>query len=245
MKLISLNIEGKAHLERVTHFLRNESPDVFCLQEIFREDFEYFETLGYTGIFLPMTLKDVAGIKSEIGIALYSRNKIIQANTFYYSHTLSSVPIFDKDDIPNSVLPGVIIADIECAGKTFSIATTHFTWTPEGSHPCTEQKEDMGIFLTHIEKLPPHVICGDFNIPRNINSLYPELTKHYTDTIPLQYSSSLDKTLHRLGNDSDKERIFTSFMVDYIFTQPPYIATDVTLEFGVSDHAGLIANISQ
>ena len=88
-------------------------------------------------------------------------------------------------------------------------------------------------------------MCGDFNIPRHYNPLYDELTKYYVDNIPLSYISSLDPTLHYAGSHPDKKMLFDSYMVDYIFTQTPYTATDVRLEFSISDHAGVVAHISK
>ena len=67
----------------------------------------------------------------------------------------------------------------------------------------------------------------------------------YTDTIPANYTSSLDKTLHRKGDDPSRAHLFTDFMVDYLFTKPDYQASDVRLEFGISDHAAVVATISK
>jgi hypothetical protein len=84
------------------------------------------------------------------------------------------------------------------------------------------------------------------NMPRGYNANYEHFIKRYIDTIPKQYMSSLDRNLHRLGSDPDlKSPMFESYMVDYIFSQPPYIVEDVLLHFGVSDHAGVTAIIKK
>ena len=81
-------------------------------------------------------------------------------------------------------------------------------------------------------------------MPRGHNKLYEVITQKYTDTIPRHYRSSLDRNLHRLGKKTDlNQPIFDAYMVDYIFTQPPFEASDIHLEFGVSDHAAVIGNI--
>ncbi len=245
MKLISLNIEGKKHFDRVLPFLEQECPDVFCLQEVFEDDLELFTELGYEKIFLPMTLESVNENLIAIGIAIFVRGNTHTSDTFYYTPPSNELPLFSKDDIPNTIACGVIITNVCFKQTTYSIATTHFTWTPDGAYPGPAQITNMETFLSSITSLHPHVMCGDFNIPRNINPLYIPLCQHYTDAIPLRYRSSMDKNLHRLGNDVDKEIIFNSFMVDYIFTQEPYLVNDVRLQFGVSDHAAVIGHISK
>ncbi len=83
-------------------------------------------------------------------------------------------------------------------------------------------------------------------MPRGYNTNYTQFCAHYTDEIPNTYTSSLDRTLHRLGSRSDLNApIFDIYMVDYIFSQPPYRVTDVSLMFGVSDHAAVQAQISK
>ena len=97
--------------------------------------------------------------------------------------------------------------------------------------------------LPIIDLLDPHVFCGDFNIPRGHNVLYETLTTRYTDSVPATYASSLDKNIHRKGDDISRAHLFTSFMVDYVFTQKPYQAENVRLEFGISDHAAVVADV--
>jgi endonuclease/exonuclease/phosphatase family metal-dependent hydrolase len=126
----------------------------------------------------------------------------------------------------------------------YSIGTTHFTWTPDGDKPGFGQRADMKVFMEIVKKLPSHIMCGDFNIPRHHNALYENLTEIYTDTIPEKYKSSLDKTLHRIGHLPEKQTLFNDYMVDYVFTQPPYKASDVHLEFKLSDHAAVVATIT-
>ena len=56
MKLISINIELNKHYKTVLDFLKQENPDVICLQELLGDDFENFKkVLGKQGIFKPRT----------------------------------------------------------------------------------------------------------------------------------------------------------------------------------------------
>jgi len=81
------------------------------------------------------------------------------------------------------------------------------------------------------------------NTPRGINPSYPDLVAHYTDHIPPAYTSSLDRALHRLGTNPEKTQLFDSFMVDYLLSTPEFITNDVRLQFGLSDHAGIVAEV--
>jgi endonuclease/exonuclease/phosphatase family metal-dependent hydrolase len=245
MKLISLNIEGNKHFDRVLPFIEGENADVICIQEIFENDIERFLAFGYTSTFLPMTIKPVDGISQIQGIAMCTRIPQKNIQQYYYSNDFEEIPTFNKNDINNTVMHGVILSDFEFKGSTFTIGTTHFTWTPAGESPCLEQQTDLDSFLLKIKEYAPHVMCGDFNIPRNINSLYQKLIQNYSDAIPSHYTSSLDKNLHRLGITPDAIRLFETFMVDYVFTQKPYIPKDVRLAFGISDHAAVVATIER
>jgi len=46
-----------------------------------------------------------------------------------------------------------------------------------------------------------------------------------------------------MGEVASRAHLFTHFMVDYIFIQPPYRAENVEFIFGVSDHAAVVAEV--
>lgn len=246
MKLVNSNIEGDKHFDRVIPFLEQEKPDVICLQEVFRKDLHLFESLGFTMVFLPMTKKTVDESPEELGIALgYASSRAILENTdtCYYHDRAETIRFFDRDQKDQTVNNGIIMGRFTVHNESFTVATTHFTWTPNGSEPHQFQKDDMARLRAYLSECEPHCLIGDFNIPRRHNPLYDELVREYTDEIPASYTSSLDANIHRLGQDSSKRHLFTDYMVDYLFTQPPYVAHDVHLEFGISDHAAIVATI--
>ena len=134
------------------------------------------------------------------------------------------------------------MADINFANETYKIATTHLPDTEDGLE--TEfQIRSINNLLQCLDQENPHLICGDFNIPRGYNSLYNNICNNYQDNIPTNYKSSLDRTLHHMGNKIIDQPIFDEYMVDYIFTKIPYETKDVRLEFGISDHAGVVASV--
>ena len=62
-----------------------------------------------------------------------------------------------------------------------------------------------------LEPRPPHVLCGDFNIPRKISPHYKDMVSGYTENVPATYQSSLDKNHHRLKDNVDKKTSFRYF----------------------------------
>lgn len=245
MKLISINIERDKHFGTVIPFIETERPDVLCLQEVFQNDLYRFETLGYTCTFLPMTIFISNNTEQILGIALCSRTPLHNMHSQYYLDLGDILRVHDSNDIVHTVRYGYIGGNILHDDTIYPIITTHFTWTPNGERPSLEQIESLETLFALTAHMKPHSICGDFNIPRHTSHLYEKLATQYTDNIPPEYTSSLDKQFHRLGDSPDRAHLFSSFMVDYVFTQPPYHATDVRLVFGLSDHAAVMATLSK
>jgi endonuclease/exonuclease/phosphatase family metal-dependent hydrolase len=243
MKLISLNVEGYRHLSTTTELFRAEQADVICVQECGPWTIQILTELGYTTEFLPQCYKhdDEENVYEE-GVLLASRLPVT-FETFYYYEPTDELQLFVHGNARDTYKQGCILGTVIQEHTTYHILSNHFTWTPVGNRPNAAQVADMESFLHLTKDLPPHVACGDFNIPRNESHLYKRLAAQYTDTIPATYPSSLDKNLHRVGNDPEKEELFTKYMVDYLFTQPPYKAESVRLEFGISDHAAVIGDV--
>jgi endonuclease/exonuclease/phosphatase family metal-dependent hydrolase len=245
MKLISVNIEGAAHLHTVVPFLEREQADVVCLQEVFEDTASTLAGETYVHAFLPMALKERGGELVVTGVALLVRNTLgATFESLYYHTTPGELCVLERDDQEHTVRHGIVFASIREREKTYLIGTTHFTWVNRGEIVSTVQEQHMENLLKLMAQKPPHVLCGDFNIPRHHNYLYEKLTEHYRDEIPVTHASSLDKKLHRHGADPNKAHLFNQFMVDYIFSQPPYKITNVRLEFDISDHAAVIGKVS-
>lgn len=246
MKLISLNIEGYLHKLEALNFLKNEDADVVCLMECPEGFVSEVQALGYQTTYKSVRLVNRDGTQTLEGNLLASKNKHQAESFFIYRHPGERVlEKYDEKTGRQNADVVLLHATVEVNGEVFNIATTHFTWTPKGEEPSLVQQEDTRRLIELTENFAPHIICGDFNIPRHHNCLYDELTNHYLDAIPVRYKSSLDKNLHRRGQDSTRAHLFTDFMVDYVFTQPPYQAENVRLEFGISDHAAVVADIKK
>ena len=238
IKLISLNIEMNRHFERFVPFLKREQPDVVCLQEVSEFDFPKLkEVLQMEGRFEPMMR--IVKARPErtlntgtLGLAFFTR---FPAQWFakYYSGDRSEIPP-EQDD--NQGVRGALFgATLDVGGMPFTIATTHFTWTPDGE-ASAEQRADVEALLDVLKEFPDIAFCGDFNAPRG-REIWERIASRYTDTIPREYTSSIDPVLHRAKG--------LAYVVDGLFTSPHYRARDVRLVEGVSDHKAIVAHIER
>ena len=242
LKLVSLNIEGPKHYKTVFPFIDNENPDVLCIQEAPHEIRTFLQERGYKTTFAPMCRRTFRETEHVIGILLATKLPL-KTHLYYYWQSPKGVPsVYNPDHPYLSVSNAYLMATIIDNGQEYNIVTTHVMDTGNGASD-SHQEKGVSLLIKSLSKEPTHIICGDFNMPRQHNHLYEKFTKIYQDEIPKHYQSSLDRNLHRLGKAKIDQPIFDKFMVDYIFSQPEYEVTEERLEFGISDHAAVVANI--
>jgi endonuclease/exonuclease/phosphatase family metal-dependent hydrolase len=246
MKLISLNVEGRMHTDKIFPFLSAESADVVCLQEATESYIAYLEQLGYHTSFVPRCIREDDGNEFIDGLLFAAK---VQPTIEVYCYYKPDAPIeresFDHATERNPTPRHIIVGNVHIDGMSHTIGTTHFTWTKDGEVACAAQQEDMGRFIDCVTQLPAHVMCGDFNIPRDYNSLYEKLMSLYIDETPREYTTSLDSQYHRLRTDPLKQELLNRFMVDYVFQTGGYRVQNVRLQFGLSDHAAVVAEVGR
>jgi endonuclease/exonuclease/phosphatase family metal-dependent hydrolase len=248
MKLVSLNIERSKHLRLVVPFLTKESADVFALEELVQADIPLFEQeLGASCHFAPMALHGATDDESEsiVGVGVFSRLPIRKKETIYYwGNGECNAAQFDFSSAETKHATEsypIVYLDVEVGSVVYRIASTHFIWTPDGM-PDDFQRNDLKAMLRVLNGLGEFVLCGDFNAPRG-GEIFSALADRYKDNIPSKYKTSIDINLHRAGKTQGEH--LSKLMVDGLFTTPQYIASDVSLEFGVSDHAAIVATIAK
>jgi exonuclease III len=244
MKLISINVEKNLHNETILTFLKKEKPDVVCVQELFTEDFDLFKKeLGFDGIFklfgyLKSKSYPTLTGKGE-GIAIFSKNIINSGSVLYFGKEEELVKLpddknFDKEFEKIYSLVWAEIKDTD--GATYKFVTTHLPVTKEGeSSPF--QLEVTEAMLSKLDSLGELVLCGDMNAPRG-RKTFSLLEEGYKDNIPLEYKTSIDKNFHRVKGG-------LPYMVDGLFTTPEYVASNVKLIDGLSDHMAIVAEITK
>lgn len=244
MKLITLNVEIDRHYDTVWPFLDTESPDVICLQEATDIYINGLIERGYHVASLPR-VKKLSLVGDElVDSVLIATKRPHKADTWHYYHPGGELQLENKADRRETNRQGLVAATFtDETGTSYTVLTTHFTLGLDDATASHEQEEDMEKLLKYTNSLSPHIFAADLNIPRQHNALYSSLIARYIDAIPPHEPTSMDRDFHTLGSDPEKSFIFDSCMVDYILTQPQYKARNVRLQFGISDHAAVIADI--
>jgi endonuclease/exonuclease/phosphatase family metal-dependent hydrolase len=253
IKLVSLNVEHGKHVEIVLPFLMEQQADVICLQEVVASDLKrYANELGMEAHFGPQCLwtENEGDEPVMTGEAILSKKGFISKELKYYGGTQEEILVFDRNDKQGSnerLRKVLVIGAIEKDSVQFSIATTHAVWTP-GAGTTDLQRREFPLMLKELEAYPDLILTGDFNAPRG-GEMFALLAAAYKDNIPPEYVTSLDGNIHRAGTEKLAADALAAGvpgqMVDGLFTTPAYVASDVQLIPGVSDHVALVATASR
>ncbi|PIR59657.1 MAG: hypothetical protein COU68_04465 [Candidatus Pacebacteria bacterium CG10_big_fil_rev_8_21_14_0_10_45_6] len=236
VRLVTLNIEGHKHLDHFLPVVKTLEPDVVCLQEVFATDLPQIEAaLGMHAVFAPLSdIQEVNKYKihplGHWGIvqltALPTRDKQVHQ----YGGG-DSLPVFHE---PNDSQRMFLSQEFEKNGVWHTIATTHFTWS-KGGEISQLQREDFARLAAIIKNYDELVLCGDFNAPRG-RELFDLFKSILTDHLPLEYTTTIDPELHYGGD--------LQLAVDTIFTTPGLTVENVQTISGVSDHMGVVGEIT-
>lgn len=237
IKLISVNIEGSKHLNKVLPFLKLENPDVICLQELIESDIPAFiEIFGPEYIYAPMFPRIKNDREEILGVGVFSRLPSIEKNITYYVDHRSPLQRFDPSTVDTKfktasfALAGITV---KLDGKDCTLFSTHFPVTDDG-HATDFQRETLAKLFTVLKEQNSFILCGDFNAPRG-REIFTLLAEKYMDNVPTQYTSSIDGTIHRAGQ--------LPYMVDGLFSTQNMRVENVEMRCGVSDHCALISDV--
>ena len=240
LSLVSVNVEHYRHLDRVIPFLKAEAPDVTCVHELDERDVPAFEeACGPCVLYMREGTRDLGRGLSTFGAGMFARVPTKDARALYYYGSAETIREDDGHSDWGTHVLGVL--DAAKDGETYRIATTHFTWSERGAFDANQQR-DLGALLPLLDSLGDVVFTGDLNAPRG-REVFGTLAERYQDNIPQEHATSIDIDLHRAGK-THREQL-SDKMVDGLFTTPRYLAKDVRLQFGVSDHAAVVATIEK
>ena len=245
ISLVSVNVEGERHLDLVVPFLKKLGPEVVCMQELFEADIPALEAVLGPCFFVPMMLhKSVRGLLPW-GIGIFSRLPLVRSFSLQYAgREEDSLAPFDTTSLftrYHTQKYPLVVVKIGKEGSEFTVATSHFPWTPDG-RPNDFQRESLGALFAALDGIGEFVLCGDFNAPRGME-IFDTIAGRYKDTIPSEYKTSLDGSLHRVGLEAFKKEGMDTFMVDGLFSTPEYDVREVSLVSGVSDHCAIVATV--
>ncbi len=235
LKIITLNIEGSKHLNKVLPFLKDQSADVICLQEVFDFDFPKIKNyLGMDGSFYPMSNRTNPNTSygqygGKWGVCILTNLPHDDIKGKYYVGT-GETPIFGKDENDDRVL---VHTTVEKDNEKYTITTTHFYLTLDGM-PTKEQWDAFNSLLKILKSLNEIILCGDFNAPRG-RPMFKEFEKYYKDNLPLEIDSTIDTKYHKVKT--------LKLVVDTFFTTEKYMVSEMNVFDGLSDHKALVAKI--
>ena len=248
MKLITLNCEGKKHLDKIQNFIEQENPSVLCLQEICADDAENIYRINkFASFTFSMNSRNTYSGSDSVAIegnALFSRYEQTSYETHYYHECVrdSVVDASTHQSHRDTESRNIQIASITGAfEQPVRIANTHFTWSPDGM-PSVFQFLDLPMVMKFFDDNMPTLLCGDFNIPRKQNKLYQDILDNgFVDHIPTETITSLDMSLHRCKNDTILVNKLSQYMVDYVFSKHMTDFHPVVKQvFGISDHSAFV-----
>jgi endonuclease/exonuclease/phosphatase family metal-dependent hydrolase len=253
LSLLSVNIEGKRHLDKIERLLEKVRPDIVCMQEVFVDDVPRLSDAlaratdaSVTVRFTPIVFKTADGVDKTADEIATGTHELIEFGNLimttlpaaafqeqYYYGDRAHLHVH-RSDILTDVALVLSSLVVEKDGEAFQVATTHFCKNHEGNITSDFQREQAVRLLQSLDRLGNFIVCGDFNAPRG-GEIFTMLAERYKDNINPSYTSSLDPDLHRAGP--------LPFMVDGLFTTPEYKVTHMHFETGVSDHYAIVATI--
>ncbi len=233
-------MEGSRHLEKILPFLSQRPPQILCLQEAFAQDVALLaQALNAQAVFAPMCLMtqftpEEKTFSGEWGVAIITPFPILKKVQAKYFGMDEELPT-NQSGNPNRAHRVYLQANVDTPLGEIAVATTHFTWTPDGQ-PSAEQWEHLPRLQKLLQEHSPDIFCGDLNSARGTNGILDRLAQTWNDAIPPEIHTSIDGQLHRAGP--------LPFMVDALFTTPRVQTNNVSMQSGLSDHQAVLADIA-
>ncbi|MBP9781330.1 endonuclease/exonuclease/phosphatase family protein [Candidatus Woesebacteria bacterium] len=246
MKLLTVNIEGHKHVDLICNLLATEQPDVICLQEIFEADLPLFQkALQHEDQFQVLYSPNANVLKQnqygiapmgKWGIALIVNRAFIQDSMhdfhqLFYAGEEQVVPEFVG---PYSPRRSLLVAQLGVDGQNFAVATTHFTWTPNGQ-ASPQQYNDLKQLKLNLGNYNRFILCGDFNAPRG-GEIYAQFAEGLIDHVPRDVLTTLDHTFHYAG--------MLNLVVDGVLSTPDIGSISTRVIDGVSDHKAIVVEFA-
>ena len=247
------------------------APDVLCLQDIPERDVPWLRVRWPHFAFAPMTNHLIYGVRAGVGIAMFSRNPMVEIkhHTTWGDGALKGLqgvnnrnervaPTAENDRLIESTEDRVAICAtvVKSENEKYSVATTHGFWV-RGGVPNEMQRQStrslMEFLVGEAGARDGLVLAADLNFGRG-SEIYEAFVekkgpnaKGFDDCVPLTIESTLDP-----DHPASKKGI--KVVSDYFMTRKGYEGdfvsydvpkvSDVRLHPGVSDHCALSATIS-
>lgn len=259
MKLLSLNIGlFEANNAKLEQFLKEQQPDVLCLQEATKkvdesalQDFVSFDTVNEatprltSSFFAPIWVlskfekKDFHGEenfvfdlggKVEFGQYLRSRLPILKGQNVFVQNHFSYVT--DWSSWPQEDYRAVQVVDLSINGKVVRVLNYHGIWSRDkrGTDKTLAACERIRELAQEADEC---IICGDFNLFPDTDSI-KVLSEAFTSLIDIYDIRRTRPSSNELSSQSRN-------VVDYIFVSKGIMVNSFeVIQSDVSDHLPLV-----
>lgn len=249
MRIMSFNTWGGRVGEPLTEFIakHGEDIDIFCLQEVFKEasldivknltshngiQLDLFGTLtkllpNHQGVFCPF-------FEDAFGIAIFVKKgmEVLETGDRTLYEGIHFLDIEHPDADCTRKMQWIRVKDGE---KIFTVYNLHGHWVPGDKSDTKETLEQTKVILdTLVGVEDPKVICGDFNLRPDTESIRA-------------FDASLRNLVIEHGITSTRTALFPwpHRAVDYTFvSRDVEVKSFEVLPDVVSDHAPLVVEIS-
>jgi endonuclease/exonuclease/phosphatase family metal-dependent hydrolase len=172
------------------------------------------------------------------GILILSKLPILNSGfELYFKYQgRTDLPVFISTKNPDQMNRAIAWIKVKDGPESIVFATTHFTWSPEGTTSPLQEEAYRGMEMA-MDKLPIDIFTGDFNAPRG-KKIFGLLAERYKDNIPQDLTSSIDNDLHKAEDE-------IILMVDGLFSEKGTVVSEVQIHTGISDHKAVTGVISK
>ncbi len=255
MKIISLNTwGGRAGRDKLLDFFEQHkgSTDVFCLQEIWSAPYEHLDGVSAGGrpidhrTIMTSGYQDISSALPDFeplfhphygdnyGLMMLVKKELEIKNSgevFVYRHKGFEPPLSDIGRHARNIQ----YATVSTKDGDVTIVNFHGLWNGKGKGDSEERIEQSDKILEFLKALNnPFVLCGDFNLTPETESL-KKFEESGLKNMIKEYGVTSTRTSYY-----DKDERFA----DYIFTSPELKeASFEVLPDEVSDHAPLLIEI--
>ena len=249
LKLITLNLfQGGLYFDRIKDFLKEENPDILCVQEAYNSDnkklaksLRSIDTLkeilpSYYYHFAPELLDTRKEGKIPMGNAIFSRFPITKTNVFFYDIPYGEYKAYLKNDnkYDFSILPkNLEYVELKINNTILNVFNTHGIWGHHGND--TERRLRMGeTIISQIKDKTNVILAGDFNLFPTTQTV-KNIEKHLKNIFANELKTTFNMRLKpHPGN-------YTTAVVDMIFVNKNIqVFKKYCPNVDVSDHLPLV-----
>lgn len=224
MKLINFNLWiGGILWDELINFLKQENADILALQEVYKTDekgleprFNSFnelaQILGYQYTHFAPTFIEDRGDYVEQGNAIFSKYPLHEENVQFFVGEFSKRKD-GRENFPFSPR-NLQHVSIDLVGNTLHLINLQGVWAEHGED--NEQRLKMAEIIlkeaTTVKENEPLIICGDFNVKPNTNTIRM-IEEKYTNV----FKDMLETSFNLKRKDLENYPGYATAVVDMIF----------------------------